>query len=329
MLAEAEANWDGIARLDRIAADYFNCEDTPLNRAFVRKTMIAGVARVRNPGCKFDTILVLEAKEGENKSTAWRVLAGDENFSDEKIIGKDSREVQEQLAGVWIHENAELAGMRKAELDTVKAFASRQVDRARPAFGHFLKKQARHSIEVGTTNADTYLLSQTGNRRFWPMRVLKTIDLDKLKRDRLQLWGEAAHYQSQGEALTIDEKMWPDAGIEQEKRRVKDPWEDVLENMTEVVEKRIWDGEREVYISTEVHHIIIHVDDQERAASDAILAHVLKIPIGQQTTADAMRLATVMKLLGWERPSNGKITIEGRRVQGYFRRVECSDDEPE
>ena len=228
MLAEAEANWDGIARLDRIAADYFNCEDTPLNRAFVRKTMIAGVARVRNPGCKFDTILVLEAKEGENKSTAWRVLAGDENFSDEKIIGKDSREVQEQLAGVWIHENAELAGMRKAELETVKAFASRQVDRARPAFGHFLKKQARHSIEVGTTNSDEYLLSQTGNRRFWPMRVLKTIDLDKLKRDRLQLWGEAAHYQSQGEALTIDEKMWPDAGIEQEKRRVKDPWEDVL-----------------------------------------------------------------------------------------------------
>ena len=122
--------------------------------------------------------------------------------------------------------------------------------------------------------------------------------------------------------------MWPDAGIEQEKRRVKDPWEDVLENMPEVVEKRIWDGEREVYIITD-HHIIIHVDDQERVASDAILAHVLKIPIGQQSTADAMRLATVMKLLGWQRPSNGKITIEGRRVQGYFRRVECSDDEPE
>jgi predicted P-loop ATPase len=95
--------------------------------------------------------------------------------------------VQEQLATVWIHENAELAGMKKAEVETVKAFASRQVDRARPAYGHFLKMQLRHSIEVGTTNGSEYLQSQSGNRRFWPMLVLKSIDLEKLKRDRLQL----------------------------------------------------------------------------------------------------------------------------------------------
>ena len=116
------------------------------------------------------------------------------------IIGKASREVQEQLAAVWIHENAELAGMKKAEVETVKAFASRQEDRARPAYGHFLKKQPRHSIEVGTTNSDEYLQSQTGNRRFWPMKVLEAIDLEKLKQDRLQLWGEAAHYQSRARA---------------------------------------------------------------------------------------------------------------------------------
>ena len=101
MLDQAEANWDGVGRLDRVAADYFNCEDTPLNAACFRKTMIAGVARVRDPGCKFDTILTLEGSEGINKSTAIRWLAvDDDNFSDEKIIGKDSREVQEQLAGV-------------------------------------------------------------------------------------------------------------------------------------------------------------------------------------------------------------------------------------
>jgi predicted P-loop ATPase len=208
MLAEAEANWDKVARLDRMAVEYFNAEDTKLNKAFVRKTMIAAVARARNPGCKKDEILVLESQEGFNKSTAWRVLAGDENFSDERIIGKESREVQEQLAEIWIHENADLAGMKKAEVETVKAYASRQTDQARPAYGHFLKKQKRHSIEVGTTNADTYLQSQTGNRRFWPMKVLKTIDIGKLKRDRLQLWGEAAHDQSQGESLVLDEALW-------------------------------------------------------------------------------------------------------------------------
>ena len=206
MLDLAEANWDGVPRLDRMAVDYFNCEDTPFNRACTRKTMIAAVARVRKPGCKFDTIHTTEAPEGLNKSSAWRVLAGDENFSDESILGKNSREVQEQLAGVWIHECADLAGLTKAEVEAVKAFASRQVDRARPAYGHFLKKQPRHSIEVGTTNATEYLQSQTGNRRFWPMKVLKAIDLEKLKADRLQLWGEAVHYQRQGKSLTIDEE---------------------------------------------------------------------------------------------------------------------------
>ena len=319
MLAKAEANWDGVKRIDRMAADYFNCEDTPLNAACVRKTMIAAVARVRQPGCKFDTIPVLESPEGKNKSTALRVLAGDENFSDEKIIGKDSREVQKQLAAVWIHENADLAGMKRAEVETVKAYASRQVDRARPAYGRFLKQQPRHSIEVGTTNGDEYLQSQTGNRRFWPMTVLKAIDLEKLRADRLQLWGEAAHYQSRGEALTIDERMWSDAGEEQEKRRVKDPWETVLTEMPEMVEKKRSDQEADRHVVINTHWIIHIIGDQERVASEAILTHVLEVPIAHQTTAHAMRLAHTMKALGWQRASNGKVTIGGRQVRGYFR----------
>jgi predicted P-loop ATPase len=326
MLEMAEANWDGIARLDRMAADYFNCEDTPLNSACVRKTMIAAVARVRRPGCKFDTITVLESPEGYNKSSAWEVLAGEENFSDEKIMGKESREVQEQLATVWIHENADLAGMRKAEVETVKTFASRTVDRARPAYGHFQKNQPRHSIETGTTNSDEYLQSQTGNRRFWGMRVLRAIDLEKLKADRLQLWGEAAHYQRKGESLTLDESMWGVAGVEQEARRVKDPWEAVLADMPEGIETKEWIAEEKRYVSN-YHQIIHYVDDyygayfgvQERVASSDLLTHVLAIPVGQQTTAHTMRLANVMRLLKWNRTSNGKITINGKQVRGYFR----------
>jgi len=150
LIDKADAEWDGVERLDRMAVDYFNCEDTKINRAFMRKTMLGLVARARTPGSKFDTIMVLESKEGFNKSTAWKVLAGEENFSDESIIGKSSREVQEQLSEVWLHENADLAGMKKADIETVKAYASRTTDIARPAFGHFVVKQPRHSIEVGT-----------------------------------------------------------------------------------------------------------------------------------------------------------------------------------
>jgi predicted P-loop ATPase len=318
MLAEAEANWDGVKRLDRMAAEYFNCEDTKLNAAYIRKTMLAGVARVRVPGIKFDQITVLESGEGFNKSTAWRVLAGDENFSDESIIGKNSREVQEQLAEVWIHENAEMAGMKKAEVEVVKAYASRQIDRARPAYAHFPKKQRRHSIEVGTTNSQQYLQSQTGNRRFWSLRVLKSIDIDKLRRDRLQLWGEAAHYQSQGESLVLDEGLWAEAGVQQEARRIADPWEDVLRDMPAVVVIREFkDGfQRENDV-----RLIYCEGDQERVSASDLLEYVLKIPPGTQRTEHSMRLSNSMKHLGWQRADNGYVTIAGKRVKGYFRSV--------
>jgi predicted P-loop ATPase len=317
MLAQAEAKWDGVKRLDRMAADYFNCEDTKLNAAFIRKMMIAAVARARNPGCKFDNILVLESEEGFSKSTAIRVLAGDDNFSDESIIGKDSREVQEQLAGVWLHENAELAGMQRREVEKVKNYASKQVDRARPAYGHFNKWQPRRSVEFGTTNSSEYLQSQTGNRRFWPLRVLKSIDIEKLRRDRLQLWGEAAYYQSQGESLVLDEALWGEAGIEQEARRISDPWEDKLRDMPEMAEISYF---KDGFWRENRVRIIHNEGDQVRVAAADILEYILKIPAGNLTTTHTMKLSTVMRMLGWERHKNGMVTIGGDRVKGYFRR---------
>jgi predicted P-loop ATPase len=316
MLAEAEASWDGVPRLDRMAADYFNCEDTPLNRAFMRKTMIAAVARARVPGIKFDQITVLESDEGFNKSTAWRVLAGDENFSDENIIGKNSREVQEQLSEIWIHENADLAGMKKAEIETVKAYASRMIDIARPAYGHFVKKQKRHSIEVGTTNSAEYLQSQTGNRRFWPLKVLKAIDAEKLRRDRLLLWGEAAHYQSRGESLFLEEAMWTVAAVEQEARRIADPWEGKLTDMPASVDVS---GFKDGFVRTETVRITHAVGGEIRVAAATILEHVLKIPPGNQRTEHTMRLSNVMRKLGWQRHNNGQVTIGCDRPKGYFR----------
>jgi hypothetical protein len=324
MIDKAEAEWDEVERLDRMAVDYFNCADTPINRAFVRKTMIGLVARAREPGIKFDTILVLESKEGFNKSTAWKILAGDENFSDERIMGKDAREVQEQLSEVWIHENADLAGLKKTDIETIKAYASRSTDIARAAFAHFVVKQPRHSIEVGTTNSSEYLQSQTGNRRFWPLEVLKSIDVVKLANDRLQLIGEAAKYQSDGESVVLDEKLWEAAGVEQEQRRVKDPWEDVLEHMPESVEI---DTYKDGFNRKEIVKIV-HTEDRESAgetftvetvASSNVLKCVLEIPVSHQTTATSMRLAGAMKQLGWYRNSNGYVTIGAIRVKGFWR----------
>jgi predicted P-loop ATPase len=330
MLDQAEGEWDGVKRLDRMAVEYFNCADTPLNRAIVRKTTIAAVRRARHPGCKFDNILVMESDEGWNKSTAWRVLAGDENFSDVSILGHGAREVQEQLSEVWIHENADLAGMKKAEVETVKAFASRQSDDARPAYGHFLLKQKRHSIEVGTTNSDEYLQSQTGNRRFWPLKLLAPINIELLKRDRLQLWGEAAKYEAVGESIVLDSKLWPAVGAEQEKRRVKDPWEEILNNIPTHAEYALYGNRIEFFYvkkgdNAEGYHQIRYLRkdrSHEEVTSADLLQYVLSIPVQQQMTAHNMRLATIMKRLGWKAE---RVHINNNRVRGFTRPISAAD----
>lgn len=304
LLDEAEAAWhaaDCPKLLDRWAVTHLNGDDTPLNCTFGKLHLIAAVKRVRHPGCKKDEIFVLESKEGWNKSSAIRVLAGDDNFSDQSILGQRGREVQEQLGGIWMHENADLAGLGKAQVGDVKAFASRQFDIARAAFGHFITKQPRHSIEWGSTNDDTYLQSQNGNRRFWVMTVLKEIDIDLLKRDRMLLLGEAAAAETAGVSIVLDRSLWPVAGEAQEERRVKDPWEDHVDALPKVI----------VHIAGGIEYV----------ASADLLHVVMDIPKGQQTTPHAMRLANVMKRAGWERLAGGKIRINGLRQAGYFRQV--------
>jgi hypothetical protein len=304
MLDKAEALWiaDGSKpRLDRFGPEYLNTEDTPLNRATCKLHMIAGIRRVRWPGCKKDEILVLESDEGWNKSSAIRILAGDENFSDEKVFGLRGREVQEQLSEIWFHESADLGGLSKAHVDDVKAFASRQVDIARAAFGHFLTKQSRHSIEWGTTNRSEYLQSQEGNRRFWVNRVLKMIDLEKLKADRMMLLGEAANCETRGVSHVLDKALWPDAAEAQEERRVKDPWEDILEHLPKA---------------------IVHIEGgEERVSSSDLLRVVIDLKVSDQTPAHAMRLAGAMRRAGWQRHPNGYVTIGKVRQKGFFRWV--------
>jgi predicted P-loop ATPase len=210
---------------------YLGAEDTALNRAIGRLTLIAAVRRVRSPGCKFDQIPVWEGKEGTNKSTAIAVLAGQENFSDQTILTSGDKEQQELLRGVWIYEIADLAGMRKSDVDKVKAFASRTYDRARPAYGRRVVSVPRKVVIIGTTNDDQYLQSQTGNRRFWPVGT-GTIDIQGLRQDRDQLWAEAAEIDANGEPLVLPRELWTEAAAVQDERRQHDPWDDVLASAT-------------------------------------------------------------------------------------------------
>lgn len=219
--------WDGTPRLDRWLATYMGAADTELNHAIGRLALIAAVRRARKPGTKFDQIVVLEGPEGKGKSLAIETLAGRPNFSDGKILGLGDREQQEATAGVWLYEIAELTGMRRAEIEHVKAFASRTVDRARPAYGRFRVDRPRRTIFFATTNRDDYLQSDTGNRRFWPVAT-STIDLVALARDRDQIWAEAAVCEARGDSIGLPERLWRAAGEKQGERLEGDEWFELI-----------------------------------------------------------------------------------------------------
>ena len=219
--------WDGTPRLDKWLTDYLGVEDSALTRAIGRLTLVAAVRRAREPGCKFDHILTLEGSEGTKKSTSIQTLADEANFSDQTILTASDKEQQELVRGTWIFEIADLAGMRRADVEKIKAFASRTHDRARPAYGRRRVDAPRRCIFIATTNEDEYLQSQTGNRRFWPVKT-GTIEIEALRRDRDQLWAEAASVEAKGGALVLPKELWAEASNEQDERRQHDPWDDTL-----------------------------------------------------------------------------------------------------
>ena len=286
--------WDGKPRIDTWLPDYMGAEATPLNNAIGRKMLLAGVRRVRQPGVKFDQIIVLEGPQGSGKSTAlWLLAGGDEYFSDADILSVDSKAQMEALEGVWIFELSELEGLNRSDTNKLKAFASRKVDRGRPAYGRFREDRSRQNIFVGTTNEDTYLRDQTGNRRFWPVRT-GNIDLGAIERDRDQLWAEAAHYEARRESLNLPEEMWPLAQTEQEARVEEDPWFDVLSREQ---------GER--------HGNLL------RVFTEVLLTENLKIPPDRQHQGHSKRLSRIMRKLGWDGPK--RIRLGNKVVRGYER----------
>jgi hypothetical protein len=283
--------WDGKPRLDRWLITYLNAEDTELNREFGRLVLIAAVRRVRHPGTKFDPIIVLEGKMGTQKSMAIETMAGAENFSDQTILGARDKEQQELLAGIWLYEIADLTNIRKTEVEHIKAFASRTRDRARPAYGHSRVDRPRRCIFFATTNDDEYL--KAADRRFWPVRTA-TIDIKALKRDRNQLWAEAAQREREGVSIVLDQRLWEAAGVEQQKREESDPWDDILYDLIGAVEQ-----------------------DEERVLTKELYGTVLGFSNSKLRDIDAKRISRCMRRLGWKGPR--KMRVGNEEGRGYFR----------
>jgi predicted P-loop ATPase len=230
--------WDGTRRLDRWLIDYCGAEDSSYNRKVGSMWMISACARGITPGCKVDTVLVLEGAQGLKKSTAFKILGGDWFSGTPLDLGnKDSYQI---TTSTWIIELAELSSLRAGEIEAHKAFLSAESDKFRPPYGRVPDTFLRHCVFGGTTNEREYLLDGTGNRRFWACAIT-LIDATKLREDRDQLWAEAvfryysaelnpdmSHAECPGERWWMEPPEWDEAAAVIAKRRAADPWVSII-----------------------------------------------------------------------------------------------------
>ena len=194
---------DGFPRLDMWLTDFLGVADTPYSRLVARWYLIGMVARVMEPGVKFDTCLVLEGTQGKGKSTALSILAGE--FFDDTDLDLSNKDAMASLQGVWLHEFAELGSLAKAEASKQKSFLTRRVDKYRPVYGRRDIKAPRQTVFAGSVNDWEWQKDPTGGRRFWPVMCTDAINCDGLRDARDHLFAEAYA------AYLAKERFWPTA----------------------------------------------------------------------------------------------------------------------
>lgn len=223
--------WDGVPRLDTIFIDYLGAQDTLFNRTVTRKMMVAAVARVMDPGCKFDNMLILIGEQGINKSMFLRILAKD--WIDDSFTTFEGKESQERLPGSWFVEVAELDAFRKSDVARIKQFLSNKEDKFRPAYGRYVLIVPRRCVFWGTGNTVEFLRDETGNRRFWPVDIgdgsTRTKDPTKISAYELdQIWAEAKARYMLGEELYLPKELQGEAERLQREHMVSDAREGVI-----------------------------------------------------------------------------------------------------
>lgn len=236
--------WDGVPRVDTLFIDYLGSPDTSYIRAIARKMMVAAVARIYEPGIKFDSVVVLNGPQGMGKSSFFAKLGG-KWFSDSLTISdmKD-KAAPEKLQGYWILELGELAGLKKMDVETVKAFITRQDDKFRHSYGYSVEDHPRQCIIVGSTNnGDGFLRDVTGNRRFWPVTCTTNSPHRPWEVENLvpQIWAEAYTLYRAGEQLFLSPEEEKQAAMEQTAALESDVREGMIAEYLDKLLPEDWD----------------------------------------------------------------------------------------
>lgn len=259
--------------LDNLSARYFGTEH-PLHNTYLRKTLIAAVARAYQPGCKVDTACILQGRQGAMKSSFFKVMASKEWF-DDSLGSTSDKDERLKLHLVWFVEWAELETVfKRKDVATVKAFLSSSRDLVRPPYGRDHKELDRPSIIVGTTNEVEFLTDPTGSRRYWVIPVRKKIDIAQLQHERDAIWGAAVAAYRAGESwwLSDDDQVLSE-DLNQE-YAMQDPWHEA---------------------------VVSYVNDLHtpQVSTRQILDGCLHIDLDKQDRRTQMRVAGIMKQLGW------------------------------
>lgn len=315
-------DWDGVPRVDTLLIDYLGAEDNEYVRAVTRKTLCAAVRRVLDPGCKFDSMLVLNGPQGVGKSTLIARLAG-EWFSDSLNLGdtKD-KTAAEKLQGYWLLEIGELAGLKKAEVETLRSFLSRQNDIYRAAFGRRATPHLRQCVFFGTTNAESgYLRDTTGNRRFWPIKTpggSMRRSWQLTNEDVRQIWAEVLVYVKCGEKLYLDPGMEQLAKAEQREAMESDEREGLVRDYLDTLLPEDW-GDMDVFErrnflngsdfgGTERKGVL----KRESVSNMEIWCECFGKERANLRRADSNELTSIVTRLGWKRnPVKVRIPLYG------------------
>ena len=285
---EALPPWDGIPRLSTFFSDFCGAAQTPYSDAVGRAFFVSACARVYSPGCKVDTMLVLEGKQGIGKSRLILALF-DPKWHIEISYPPGSLDFYQSLRGCWCAEFGELSAFDKAETTRIKQVLTQVQDTYRASYGHHAGTYPRQTIFVGSTNKREWGIDETGMRRFLPIEC-HTIEIDSVLPIRDQLWAEARQRYKNGEP------WWniPDAEREQEARFDYDAWE---EKVAAWIQRRSHAAIPLTFSVNDVYEEAIHGDGARTIP-----------PI---TRADQIRLGKILTRLGWQRTR--------ARAQGHLR----------
>lgn len=317
--------WDETPRLDTMLIDYLGAEDSPYTRAVSRKSFTAAVARIMNPGIKFDCMTVLVGKQGRYKSTLLAIMGG-EWFSD-SLRTFEGKEAQEQLRGAWLIEISELQAFDRSSVEAVKGFLSKQSDRYRPAYGRMLREFPRQCVFFGSTNVADFLRDNTGGRRFWPIDIdaqeRKKSVVKDLPGERDQLWAEAVARYREKEPLFLTGEVEQSALATQESHRETDPWEGMLIDFISKPIPEDWDkwplDRRRDFLSGTAKGDLKLVDRQRVSPTEFLCEALNKAP-GNLDKKDSMRVSKILRgLPGWE-PMDTRYRTPYTQVRGYARK---------